>query len=47
MTSVQNFVSWFLSQLPAFFMSEPIKYFIGFFFLGIVISLIYRLINIK
>lgn len=46
MTAVQNFITWFISQIPSFLMSEPIKYFVGFFFLGIVISLFKRIINI-
>lgn len=46
MTAVQNFITWFLSNLPTFLWSEPIKYFIGFFFLGIVISLFKRIINL-
>lgn len=46
MSAVQNFVTWFISQLPTFLMSDPIKYFVGFFFLGITISLFKRIINI-
>lgn len=43
---MMDFSLWFLEQLPAFLMSEPISAFVGFFFLFVVIALIKRLINI-
>lgn len=38
---------WWLSELPAFLMSEPICYFVGFGFLALVISLFRQIINLK
>lgn len=46
MTDSMNFVSWFLSEVPAFLMAEPICYFVGFIFLFVVIRLIRELIRI-
>lgn len=41
-----NFVLWFLEQLPDFLMSEPIIYFVGFFFLFVVVNLIRNILTI-
>ena len=46
MDNMQAFVSWFLTQLPAFLMSEPISYFIGFAFLILVVRIIRDIIHI-
>lgn len=46
MTNVQAFVVWFLEQLPAFLLSEPISYFIGFAFLFVTIRLIKEIIRL-
>ena len=42
--SMQAFINWFISELPGFLSSEPIRYFVGFFFLGITIRLFRMLI---
>lgn len=47
MTEMQNFCSWFLSELPNFLLSNPIKYFLGFWFLAIAMHLAFKIINIK
>ena len=47
MQSVREFCVWFISQLPDFLMSEPICYFVGFFFSFATVGLIARLMNIK
>lgn len=46
MADMQNFVTWFLTQLPAFLMSEPICYFVGFAFLIVVVRIIRDIIHI-
>lgn len=46
MADMQSFVSWFLTQLPAFLMSEPISYFIGFAMLIMVVRIIRDIIHI-
>ena len=46
MTDMQTFVTWFLEQLPAFFLSEPISYFVGFAFLFVAIRLIKEIIRL-
>lgn len=47
MTEMQNFVMWFLTQLPAFFLAEPICYLVGFAFLLVVIRLFRELCRIS
>ena len=47
MTAMKNFAMWFLSQLPQFFLSEPIVYLFGIVILAFVISLIFRLCHLK
>lgn len=47
MTNMQNFVLWFLDYIPEFLLSDPIKYFVGFWFAGITILLIKRILNIS
>lgn len=44
--SMQAFITWFLSELPGFLVAEPIRYFVGFFFLGITIRYFRILIHI-
>ena len=44
--AVTNFFDWFLSELPAFLMREPIIYFWGVFFVFAVVALLRRIINI-
>lgn len=46
MVDMQTFVTWFLTQLPAFFMSEPICYFVGFAFIIVVVRIIRDIIHI-
>lgn len=46
MTNMQTFVTWFLEQLPAFLLSDPISYFIGFSFLFVAIRLIKEIIRL-
>lgn len=43
MTAMQNFIMWFVSKLPDFFMSEPIIYIFGFVLLAFVIKLILKM----
>lgn len=45
MTDIRQFFFWFLSEIPAFLMSEPIKYFLGFYFGGLAIWLFHRIIS--
>lgn len=45
MVEMQNFISWFLSELPAFLMSEPIRFLIGFLFLAVTIRLFRMIIR--
>ena len=47
MTDMQNFISWFVNQLPVFLLSDPIKYFVGFWFAGCAVLLIKRILNIS
>ena len=46
MQNMMDFISWFLTQLPGFLMSEPICYFVGFGFLFVIVALFKRLITI-
>lgn len=46
MAESKAFVLWFLENLPDFLLSEPINLFLGFAFLGVVISLFRRIIHI-
>lgn len=43
MSSMMNFVTWFISQLPGFLMSEPISAFTGLSIGIVVIALIRKL----
>lgn len=47
MTSMQNFVMWFFNNLPDFLLSDPIKYFLGFWFAGCTVLLIKQILNIS
>ena len=47
MTNVQNFVLWFLDNLPDFLMSEPIKYFVGIAIFALIIQCVLVLIGRK
>ena len=40
MANMQAFVLWFLESLPAFLMSEPMCYFVGFAFLIVTVRVI-------
>lgn len=44
---MKDFCLWFIEQLPTFLMSEPIKYFVGFAMLFVVISLVRQIINLR
>ena len=46
MANMQAFVTWFLEQLPAFLMSDPVSYFVGFAFLIVVIRIIRDVIHL-
>ena len=46
MADMQTFISWFLTQLPSFLMSEPVCYFVGFAFVIVTIRIIRDLIHI-
>lgn len=43
MSQIIAFFQWFFDNLPDFFMSDPIKYLLGFFFLGAAIRLVVKL----
>lgn len=42
---MMNFALWFLEQLPAFLMTEPISAFVGMFFLYVVVDIVSRMIK--
>lgn len=44
--NMQTFCAWFLTNLPSFFMSEPVCYFVGFAFLFVVIRVIRDIIHL-
>lgn len=44
--AVTSFLNWFLNAIPSFLMSDPIIYILGFVFLGLVIDLVRRIINL-
>ena len=46
MQAMMDFCLWFLSELPAFLMSEPICYLIGFYFLFVIYVLIREILFI-
>lgn len=46
MENAKNFVLWFIQNLPSFFLSEPIIYFVGMGFLAFTIKLFYRIKSI-
>ena len=46
MQNMMDFIGWFLSQLPAFLMSEPICYFVGFAFLFVIVAIFRSLVTI-
>lgn len=46
MSNMQTFILWFLEQLPAFLLSEPICYFVGFAFLFVAIRVIKSIIRL-
>lgn len=47
MANMQNFVLWFVSQLPQFFLSEPMIYVFGFVVLAFVVSLVFKITGIR
>ena len=40
MQAMKDFAIWFLEQIPAFLMREPICYIVAFFFIGLAIHYI-------
>ena len=46
MQEMKDFVMFVLSQVPDFLMSEPVCYFVGFFFLFVAISAIRQIVHI-
>lgn len=44
---MKDFTLWFLEELPAFFMTEPICYFVGFGFLFVIIGVFRDIVNIR
>lgn len=44
---MMNFVTWFLSQLPGFLLSEPISAFTGLAVLAFVVALTKRILYMK
>lgn len=47
MEAVKSFVFWFLEQLPAFLMSEPICYFVGFAFLLVTLRVFIQITKLR
>lgn len=47
MEEMRIFTMWFLNELPAFLMAEPVIYFVGAAFAMCVVGLLKSLINIK
>ena len=47
MQNMKEFVLFFLDELPDFLMSEPICYFVGFFFLFVTVGLVRQIINLR
>jgi len=47
MTSMKNFIMWFIDNIPDFFLAEPIVYLFGFVMLAFLISIIFRIMRIK
>lgn len=46
MEQMRDFVMWFLTELPPFLLSEPICYFVGFFFLFATVAIFRRIVGI-
>lgn len=46
MQAMMTFVSWFISQLPTFLMSEPISALTALFILGFVSELVSRMMGL-
>lgn len=46
MQAMMIFVSWFLSELPGFLLSEPISAFVGIWLLLWVSTLFWRMVGI-
>lgn len=40
MSAMQQFTLWFLNQLPAFLLAEPVSYFVGLIILGFIVKVI-------
>lgn len=47
MQDMMNFVTWFMSQLPDFLMTEPISAFTGLAILFVVAALFRRMIHLR
>lgn len=47
LSAMQDFVMWFINNLSAFLLSEPIIYFVGIFFGGCIVKLLRDLIHIS
>lgn len=47
MQAMKDFVSWFVSQLPLFLMSEPISALTALFILGFVADLVFRMMGLR
>ena len=45
MLNMQNFVSWILTEIPTFLLSEPIIYIIGILLFGYVVSILAKLLK--
>lgn len=45
MQAMKDFVLWFLTEVPAFLMREPVCYIVAFFFLILAIKAIKRIIS--
>lgn len=44
---MMEFITWFLTELPGFLMSEPIIYFVGFAMLFVTVGLIKEILWIS
>lgn len=47
MSNIISFITWFLTNIPDFLMSEPICYFVGLMLLAFVIGIIKSIVHIS
>ena len=47
MSAMKDFVAFVIAKVPDFLMAEPVCYFVGFFFLFVVIAVLRQLLHIS